>query len=205
MPTLDPAFLDTRMDDRVSYNFEMVAGFQTGITTLETGHEFRNSNWDDAKLQYSGQYANFEDDEFEDLLAHFRAVLGPGYGFRFKDWFDFRIINGSLGVAPAGSTAVQLYKYYQFGSRTISRLIAKPVAGTLILKQAGVNKTVTMDPNTGLMIPTTAWTPGAALVVEYLEFDTPVRFMNDELHAVYNEYNAITTNAELIEVNPFLT
>jgi uncharacterized protein (TIGR02217 family) len=124
-----------------------------------------------------------------ELLNVAHACDGMTYAFRFKDWNDYRATAQSLGVAPSGTTAVQLVKTYTFGSRTHTRTITKPVSATVVVYQAGVAKAGTVDATTGLFTPSTAWTGGAALTDD-IEFVLPHREIaevNCELVEVFGE------------------
>lgn len=195
-------FLEVRMPDEVAYGFSRESAFDTEIARLESGAETRNINLESPYRTWTAEYEKFDPETFELLDNHFNGVFGSGCGFRFKDHFDYRVVNKSLGVAPAGSTAVQLYKDYIVGTNVNRRLIKKPVSDTLILLQDDDPFTVTMDPTTGLIIPAAPWTEGADLVIQYLEFDCSVRFENDKLATSYVNWRAISTNCRLMEIDP---
>jgi uncharacterized protein (TIGR02217 family) len=194
------SFYETRLDECVAHGFQAVPAYKTQIANLDSGKEQRDIKRTRARRKYSAVYQNFTEEEFAELLATFHSVYGSGHAFRFKDWTDYEVTDGALGTTPgANQTPAQLVKVYTFGAATISRTINKPNAVGFTLYQNGVAKAGTLDTTTGLFTPTTNWTAGATLTWTGT-FDVPVRFANDDLASAFVDKNAITTNAELIEV-----
>lgn len=192
------SFFETQISDRVALGFQAIPTYDTRVIPLDNGKEKRNVNRTRAKRRYSALYQNFTPAQFADILAVFHVVRGMAHSFRFKDWTDFQVENGSLGVAPSGTTAVQLVKLYTFGGTTVTRTITKPRSSGFVLRQAGVIKAGTLDTTTGLFTPSTAWTPGEALTASF-EFDVPVRFASDDFPAAWENKQAISTPCELVE------
>lgn len=193
------AFIETRIRDKIAYNFQAVPTYSTRIVTLDNGEESRNANWTKAKRRYAALYQTFNEADFAALLATFHACNGSAKGFRFKDFTDYKATAEVIGVAPAGSTPVQLVKSYPFGAVTKTRTILKPVAAGFTFYQNGTPKAGTLDTTTGIFTPTTAWT-GSAVLSWTGEFDVPVRFASDEFPATYVQFQAIETQIELIEI-----
>lgn len=198
------AFLETRLSDRVALGFQAVPFYSTRIVSLDNGKEKRNVNWTKAKRRYSALYQNFTPDQFAELLEVFHACYGSAYSFRFKDWTDFEAVNEPQGNTPgANTTPVQLTKSYTFGANTTVRTITKPVSGTVVVYQDNgsgvfVVKAGTVDTTTGLFTPSTNWTAGRAIRATF-EFDVAVRFASDEMPSAWENKQAISTQAELIE------
>lgn len=152
----------------------------TEVVALRNRHERRNAIGSRMRHRYSLPFQNIlRADYLAYLKAAHLAMRGRTHSFLVKDWLDFAAVTEALGSAPAGSTAVQLVKAYGFGPATFERLITKPVAGAVVY-QAGVAKAGTLDTDTGLFTPATAWTEGQALTWSG-EFRVPVRFDNDFL------------------------
>lgn len=193
------AFLDVRLSARVEAGFSAVPMHLTRVATLQNGNEKRNAQWANSKRRYTSQYAGFNRTERDELLNAVEATDGMTYAFRFKDWNDFNVTGQALGLAPAGTTAVQLVKTYTFGSRTKTRTITKPVTSTVVVYQNGVPKAGTVNGLTGLFTPTTAWTTSAVLTADF-EFDVPVRFATDEIEFVMPHREICEVNCELVEV-----
>jgi len=199
--------IETVMDECVAYGFQAVPSYNTQIVPMDTGHEQRNINWTRAKRKYSASFVNFSLTDFASLLDVFHACSGSAYGFLFPDRSDYQVTNGSQGTTPGtNSTPVQLRKIYTFGANTQTRNITRPKASSVLMYQDNgsgtfVLKAGTTDATTGLFTPSTNWTAGRALRATF-DFYVPVRFVSDELPSSYDGPNAVTVQAELIEVFP---
>lgn len=192
------AFIETRLSDRVSLGFKAKPYYNTLVVQMDNGKEARNAQWTRAKREYTASFTNWTRAMFDLLLDCFHAVEGSAYAFRFKDWTDYIVENGAHGLAPAGSTPLQLVKVYTFGAKTKTRTIKKPVAGTLTVFENGTPKAGTLDTTTGLFTPTLAWTGGATITASF-EFDVPVRFTSDDMPASWDNKNTIYAQCDLIE------
>lgn len=153
------------------------------------GHERTNINWSMPLHVYYCEIEHAEED-ISEVLEFWHAVCGDGYGFRWKDWNDYKSCRGHLTPAATdqplqlsveGSpTAYQFVKQYTKGVLTRTRPIRKPVAGTILIADNGVLKTETtdysIDYSAGLVdlhfSPVGPLTWGG-------EFDVPVRFESD--------------------------
>jgi uncharacterized protein (TIGR02217 family) len=196
-------FYDVELDICPAYGWQGGPAFNTRITPLRNGHERRNGDQDHVRHQFTLPFANIKRADYLAYLksAHL-AMRGNLHSFKVKDWSDFEAVDEPLGIAPSGSTPVQLRKLATFGLATYSRTITKPLAG-VVVKQGGVAKAGVLDTLTGLFTPTTDWTPGAALTWSG-EFRVPVRFDNDFLPMTIDSRNAngfaMNGSVQLIEV-----
>ena len=95
---------------------------------------------------------------------------------------DGPIGDSGLVVSDGVTTAFQLSKTYSSGPASWTRVIAKPVAGTLRLAVAGTEHSTgfSLDTATGVVTFAAAPATGASLTAGF-EFDTPVRFDTDAL------------------------
>lgn len=193
------AFVNASMLDCVAYGFEARRTFATKIHPLRSGNESRNATRAFGRWSFAALAQNIRPEDYADILAAFDVLRGSNDSFRLKNWLDFQLTGQSLGNAPSGTTPVQLVKSATFGGTTRTRNITKPVNGTVTVYQTGVAKAGTYSTTTGLFTPTTGWTAGQPLTADF-EFDTPVRFMADELPATYDNWRAINVPIELIEV-----
>jgi len=166
---------------------------RTEIVELRSGHEERNSIWADSRRRYDAGLGLRHLDDLSDTLAFFEARMGRLYGFRWKDWADFKSSKPSeatnaddqlIGVGDNSKTEYQLKKTYASGSRSYVRDINKPVAGSVKIQVAGLEVSEGADFNvdtvTGVITFTTAPTTGAEIRAGY-EFDVPVRFDEDSI------------------------
>jgi len=174
-------------------------GFRTSVIPLGNGFERRNVEWSKAKANYDVAHGLKDQTELNALLKFFYARMGKAYGFRFKDWSDYKLpFTGEAAQALCttnGATSVfQVYKTYTDAGGTYNRIIQKIVAGTFVLKNNGVvSADYTVDVNTGLVTlgVTLRATTGRAITVA-CEFDIPVRFDIDDMKVSFADYNNYT-------------
>lgn len=196
-------FYATEINACPAFGWQGGPSVEVDIRKLRSRREKRNRITDLVQHSYTLPFQNIRDDAYlQYIKAAFVALGGPHDSFLVKDWGDFEADAEALGVAPAGSTPVQLYKTYTFGSASYSRPITKPVAGAVIY-QNGTPKAGTLDTLTGLFTPTTAWT-GAAVLTWTGEFRVPVRFDQFTLPSTIDERRAggyaVNGSVTLLEV-----
>lgn len=166
---------------------------RTDVVTLANGFEERNTPWAHSRRRYDAGVSMRSLDDIETLIAFFEARNGQIFGFRWKDWSDFKSCRASAEVAyddqeialgDEVTTAFQLSKLYRSGTFTYRRPISKPVAGTVRVgiageeQQEGVHYEV--DTETGYI--TFADPPNLGMpVTAGFEFDVPVRFDTDRI------------------------
>jgi len=164
---------------------------KTEIVTLGSGFEERNAVWANSRRHYDVGYGVKTLDDLHAVIAFFEARLGRLYGFRFRDFADFKScapnaalapLDQNIGTGDGTTTQFQLIKTYISGPSSSVRTIKKPVAGTVRIAVAGLEQTsgITIDDTTGLIAFASAPAAGAAITAGY-EFDTPVRFDTDSL------------------------
>jgi uncharacterized protein (TIGR02217 family) len=164
---------------------------KTEIVALGSGFEERNAVWANSRRHYDVGYGVKTLDDLHAVIAFFEARLGRLYGFRFKDFADFKscvpnetatTLDQNIGTGDGSTTQFQLIKTYTSGPSSWVRTINKPVAGTMRIAIAGVEQTsgITIDDTTGLIAFDSPPAAAAAITAGY-EFDTPVRFDTDSL------------------------
>jgi len=164
---------------------------KTEIVTLGSGFEERNAVWANSRRRYDVGYGVKTLDDLHAVIAFFEARLGRLYGFRFKDFADFKScapnqaaspLDQSIGTGDGAATQFQLTKTYTSGPSSWVRSIKKPVAGTVRVAVAGVEQTsgLTIDETTGLVTFDSPPAAAAALTAGF-EFDVAVRFDTDQL------------------------
>jgi len=164
---------------------------KTEIVTLGSGFEERNAVWANSRRRYDVGYGVKTLDDLHAVIAFFEARMGRLYGFRFRDFADFKScapgadigpLDQAIGTGDGAATQFQLIKIYASGPSTRTRIIKKPVAGTVRVAVAGVEQTsgLTIDTTTGLIAFDSPPAAGAAITAGFA-FDTPVRFDADSL------------------------
>ncbi|MCR9126085.1 MAG: DUF2460 domain-containing protein [Rhodobacteraceae bacterium] len=198
-----------------SLSFGSVGGPErrTDIVTLANGHEERNTPWAHSRRRYDAGLGMRSLDDVETLISFFEARRGQMYGFRWKDWSDFKSgrASGEIGFGDQliargdGQTKVfALTKTYRSGVFTYARPIAKPVAGTVRIGveqdelQEGVDYAV--DTVTGSI--TFVRPPGEDMdVTAGFEFDVPVRFDTSSIQTSVASFQAgDAPNVPVVEV-----
>lgn len=175
---------------------------RTEIVTLANGFEERNTPWSQSRRRYDAGVGMRSLDDIEQLIGFFEARQGQMYGFRWKDWSDFKSCAPSqdvkfddqvIGSGDGATTAFQLVKNYRSGSQSYGRVISKPVIGAV---RAGVDGVALsegvhyeIDTVQGLVIFTDAPETGASVTAGF-EFDVPVRFDTDRIQTSVASFQA---------------
>lgn len=177
---------------------------KTDIVALASGREQRNAVWANSRRRYDAGYGVKGPDDLHAIIEFFEARNGRLYGFRWKDWTDFKSVAPKVAVTAAdqligtgnGSLAAfQLMKTYASGGSSWTRTIMKPVSGTVLVSVNGVAKTpglhFTVSTVTGIVTFTGGHIPPAGHAVRAgFEFDVPVRFDSDYLPITLEHANA---------------
>lgn len=187
------AFHDVRYPTNLSFGSSGGPERRTEIVTLVNGFEERNSPWQDSRRRYDAGHGMRSLDDLETLIAFFEARRGQLHAFRWKDWSDYKTCRPSqtvsatdqvLGMGDGVRTVFQLVKVYASGGQSYTRILAKPVAGTVKVAVNGVARVAGTDftVNTDTGAVTFNVPPGAGLAVTAgCEFDVPVRFDTDRI------------------------
>ena len=184
------AFHEIRFPTAIAFHSTGGPERKTEIVTLGSGYEERNGVWANSRRRYDVGYGIKTLDDIHAVIAFFEARSGRLYGFRFKDFADFRSgspgaavtpQDQSLGSGDGANKSFALRKIYLSGPTNWTRPIVKPVAGTVRLAVGGVETgAFTLDPTTGVVTLAAAPAAGAAVTAGF-EFDVPVRFDTDTL------------------------
>jgi uncharacterized protein (TIGR02217 family) len=185
------AFHDTRFPDNISRGARGGPERRKQIVELGSGDEERNASWANSRRRYDVSYGVRRADDLAAVVAFFEARNGRLYGFRFKDWADYKSSLPSVAPARADQilgtgdglrTAFPLTKTYASGAQSWTRAITKPVAGSVLIERNGAALPTgwAVDTTTGIVTFTVAPISGAALRAGF-EFDVPVRFDSDSL------------------------
>jgi uncharacterized protein (TIGR02217 family) len=187
-----------------SLSFGAIGGPErrTDVVTLTNGHEERNTPWAHSRRRYDAGLGLRSLDDVAELIAFFEARQGQLYGFRWKDWADYKSSVPSAEVRPEdqvlaiadGTTATfQLLKTYRSGEHRYHRPITKPVAGTVVLAVDGVEMRegaqFDLDVTAGLVTLYEVPNAGAEVTAGF-EFDVPVRFDSDQIRASVASFQA---------------
>ena len=205
------AFHEIRFPDNISRGARGGPERRTQIVEMASGDEERNGSWADSRRRFDASYGIRKADDLAAVTAFFEARRGRLYGFRWKDWADYKsslpsaitaATDQPIGIGTGAATAFQLVKLYTSGAQSWTRTITKPVAGTVAVALNGVPQITgwTVNTSTGVITFAAAPAPGVAITAGF-EFDVPVRFDTDTLDVTLDfERLGSITSIPLIEV-----
>lgn len=167
---------------------------RTEIVTLGSGREQRNQRWAHSRRRYDAGFGIKTMASIAQVLAFFEERRGMLHGFRWRDRLDCTSssVNGNpsaldqtIGTGDATTRTFQLIKAYG-GLAPYRRPIVKPLANSVRLAVAGVEKApgvdFTVDATSGVVAFPPGHAPAAgAAVTAGFRFDVPVRFDTDYL------------------------
>lgn len=193
------SFHEVRLPVRLAFGSTGGVERRTEVVTLGSGNERRSTPWAAGRRRYLIG-ANLRSlDDMATLTAFFEARRGRLYGFRFRDFADFKSCapGGSvgagdqvLGEGDGVRTTFALRKTYGEGGEAWSRVIGKPVAGSVRVAINGVETSAfEVDVAAGTVTLEASPTAGAAVTAGF-EFDTPVRFDTDRIEVTLESFDA---------------
>lgn len=195
------AFHEVRLPARLAFGSTGGVERRTEIVTLGSGFERRSTPWAQGRRRFLIG-ANLKSlDDMAALTAFFEARHGRLYGFRFRDFADFRScapsgaitpLDQSLGVGDGVKTTFELSKRYGEGDAAPDRRIHKPVDGTVRTAIDGAElgaEEFQTDPATGVITLAASPAVGAAITAGF-EFDVPVRFDADRIDVTLESFAA---------------
>ncbi|MDA7429834.1 DUF2460 domain-containing protein [Primorskyibacter aestuariivivens] len=166
---------------------------RTDVVTLANGFEERNTPWAQSRRRYDAGLGLRSLDDVEDLISFFEARRGQMYGFRWKDWSDFRSCKPSaeirytdqvIAIGDGTSVTYPLVKTYRSGEAEYVRPIVKPVAGTVRVGVQGdeLQESIHWEVDGATGVITFERPPLQDVeITAGFEFDVPVRFDTDRI------------------------
>ncbi len=193
------SFHEVRLPARLAFGSTGGVERRTEIVTLASGFERRSTPWAEGRRRYliGANLRSLAD--MATLTAFFEARRGRLYGFRFRDFVDFRSCapgdtpsasDQPLGEGDGARTSFQLVKFYGDGEEGLKRRIVKPVAETVRVAVGGVETAAfSIDATSGMVTLETAPAAGVPVSAGF-EFDVPVRFDADRIEATLESFEA---------------
>ena len=186
---------------------------RTDIVTLANGFEERNTPWAHSRRRYDAGLGMRSLDDIETLIAFFEARQGQMYGFRWKDWSDYKSCGATaevdkrdqvIGQGDGVTTEFQLVKTYASGGVSYVRPIVKLVLGTVKVgldqDEAREGVDFEVDLNRGVIQFAVPPAEGVEVTAGY-EFDVPVRFDTDKIQVSVSSFKAgDVPNVPVVEV-----
>ncbi|MDE3079055.1 MAG: DUF2460 domain-containing protein [Paracoccaceae bacterium] len=175
---------------------------RTEIVTLANGFEERNAPWSQSLHRYDAGMGLRSLDDVQALIAFFEARGGQLYGFRWKDWADFKScapsadpgpLDQRIGTGDGATRDFQLVKTYASGGALYQRVITKPVVGTVLVALADLPQRegldYTVDAATGIVTLAEPLAAGVPVTAGF-SFDVPVRFDTDRIEISVSNFQA---------------
>lgn len=198
----------------ISYGSQGGPVWNTSIIELASGTEERVGYWSRPRYYYDVSYGVKTIDDLIAVITFFNARRGSAFGFRYKDWTDFTsasdgrstptATDGIIGTGDGSATQFQLAKTYSDAASSTTRLIEKPVSGTVLISVDSVATTAfSVDVETGIVTMNSA--PADSSVIRAgFEFDVPVRFAASTERGMRLSYDAFDSGTlpaiELVEI-----
>jgi uncharacterized protein (TIGR02217 family) len=187
---------------------------RTDVVATASGREERNARWFQSRRRYNVGTGIKSINDIHTVTAFFEERRGRLHSFRFKDHADFKscppqstvtATDQLIGTGDSSTAVFQLTKSYGTGLRNYARVIAAPVAGTVLISVNSVPTTqFTLNAATGEVTFNPGSIPASAAEVRAgFEFDTIVRFDTDTLSIDLEGFTGGTVpDISLIEVLP---
>lgn len=186
---------------------------RTEVVALSNGFEERNTPWSHSRRRYDAGVSMRSLDDISLMIDFFEARRGQLYGFRWKDWSDFKSCAPSadpnfrdqrIGTGDGEKTVFQMTKTYQSGINSYARPLTKPVSGTVLAGTsvdelvAGVHFSVNYT--TGEITFVDPPHVDVEVTAGY-EFDVPVRFDTDIIQTSVASFQAgEVPNVPVVEI-----
>ncbi|MDA7424665.1 DUF2460 domain-containing protein [Thalassococcus lentus] len=175
---------------------------RTDIVELTSGFEERATPWAHSRRRFDAGLGLRSLDDLEQLIAFFEARRGQLFGFRWKDWSDYKSCAPSKSPSPndqviakgdGATKSFELIKTYRSGSAEYARPICKPVKGTVLAAVQSVERRegvhFEIDLATGVITFEEAPLQDADVTAGF-EFDVPVRFDTDRINVSVSSFKA---------------
>ncbi len=196
------AFHEVRFPAKLSFGSVGGPERRTEIVQLTNGFEERNTPWAQSRRRYDAGLSLRSLDDIGDLIAFFEARQGQLFGFRWKDWADYKSCRASatvgyedelIGSGDGVTAEFQLVRSYVSGPSSQLRVIAKPVQGTVRVGLQGDEQVetvhYTVDHERGLVSFLSPPAVGERVTAGF-EFDVPVRFDTDRIQVSVASFQA---------------
>lgn len=203
------SFHEIQFPTSISRNSEGGPVRLTDVVVLRSGFERRNSIWANARRKYDAGLGIRGIGDLYDAYEFFEGREGMLYGFRWKDWLDFKSCkphetvsasDQNIGTGDGSTTVFQLKKTYTSGSSTISRDVTKPIVGTVLVSVNGSPVLGACDHTKGKVFLQEAPPLGSEVTAGF-EFDVPARFDQDEFMVNLDHFEAgAVPNLKVIEI-----
>jgi uncharacterized protein (TIGR02217 family) len=200
-----PSFHEVVFPEDISYGSSGGPGFNTTIIELASGAEQRNQNWSQQRATYDVSHGIKTREQMEHLLEFFAARRGKAYGFRFKDWMDYKLprtIIGQQALGVEGAFTGNAFKVYESEtSYAFVRPLTKLVRGTMQMwiDETEVNAASYINHETGAVAYALLKSKQTVSIAG--EFHVPVRFDIDDMKVTHDDFEQMSwPSIPLVEI-----
>ena len=196
-------FYDIVFPESISMKSSYIIEYNTIINKSKNGNELRISNYDYPLLSYNVINDIKTKKELEDIINFFKLVKGRAYGFKFKDWLDYKVINQNIAVADGEQKDFQLIKTYNINNKLQTRKITKPKQVSIFINNQNITTNISINYENGIITFNTPPEKDTIISASF-EFYVPVRFDNDKIEIVMkNEKVGEIKDLKIVELlNP---
>lgn len=187
-------FHEVRFPEDVSWGSRGGPVYKTQVYTSHRGYEKRNVDWSQPMMQFNAAYGIKTDQHIINVINFFNARQGKLFGFRYKNWSNYNIVEGPIATGDGFSKRLPMWKFYGFpGARHYKRLrkiVRGSVRGVMVASDPMVEGVdFRIDYDSGEIVFNTPVGYGVPVRALNLEFDEPVRFEEDSVENVIDAYN----------------
>lgn len=205
---IEKGFIEKARWDKLERQWNSLSGpsFSTSIASMISGKEQRIGLWSEPRGLWEVGDRGVLHSDYNQLLSFFHIVKGQLYGFRIRDWTDYKDdgagILGTTGKGDGTTKTFQMYKKrtYDFIDEVYLQKIKKPIGPTFatnpvgntisifingneVFQGSGAN-TCTVDDTTGLVTFNFDDAPSSTDVLTWTGcYDKPARFNTDSFQA----------------------
>jgi uncharacterized protein (TIGR02217 family) len=194
-------FHEVRFPEDVSWGSKGGPVFKTQVFTSHRGLEKRNVDWSQPLMSFNAAYGVRRDDQIASVINFFNARQGQLFGFRYKNWCNYKIKNGPIATGDGFNQRLPMWKFYATSatSRHYKR-IRKIVRGSVTGVRVGNSPIVegvdfNIDYDSGEIALNFVIGRAVPIYADYLEFDEPVRFDDDNITNAIEAYNNNSLNS----------
>lgn len=199
-------FHEVRFPEDVSWGSRGGPVYKTQVFTSHRGFEKRNVDWSQPMMQFNAAYGIKTDAHILNVINFFNARQGRLFGFRYKNWCNYQIKEGPIATGDGFSRRLPMWKFYGFSGARHYKRLRKIVRGSVQGVQVGAEPVVEgvdfqIDYDAGEIVFNDPVGYGIPVRALNLEFDEPVRFEEDSVENVIEQYNNNALSAlDLISV-----
>ena len=196
-------FYDIVFPESISMKSSYIIEYNTIINKSKNGNELRIPNYDYPLLSYNVINDIKTKKELEDIINFFKLVKGRAYGFKFKDWLDYKVINQNIAVADREQKDFQLIKTYNINNKLQTRKLTKPKQVSIFINNQNITTNISINYENGIITFNTPPEKDTIISASF-EFYVPVRFDNDKIEIVMkNEKVGEIKDLKIVELlNP---